>query len=228
MTKPKWRIGSRRARGILDFDIGYWEFFSHYDLGIGPFPRAATGIGEGVKISGSFCGVKSRRAGHTVFVGSAENVEAAGQNCRAAAASASAIPASWHPTDCRMSTFSPWLMLQKKLMMNGICASPNANAPHRIQTCRSMIEFGTGQRDPARARRRSSRRRHTCAADMPAMPCEKHRHENHVHENEREAEMHPAPEIVHQPPGHLRDTNNRFRQTARKSFPARQHNGSAR
>ena len=31
----------------------------------------------------------------------------------------------------------------------------------------------------------------------------KHRHEDEIHENQRQPEMHPAPEFIHLPPGHL-------------------------
>jgi hypothetical protein len=36
-------------------------------------------------------------------------------------------------------TFSPCFMLQKRLMMNGICAMPSAMAAQRIQMCSDMM-----------------------------------------------------------------------------------------
>ena len=100
-----------------------------------------------------------------------------------------------------MPTFSPRRMLQKKLMMNGICARPITHA---------AIEIGSVPMETAQAPHLLRGESPALAAIVPAAvhpehALQKHRQENHVHADERGPEMDLAPEVVHLSPGRFRE-----------------------
>jgi hypothetical protein len=83
-------------------------------------------------LSGSFCGVKSVGvAGRAVFVRPAHDVRLVLKIAVRRRRGRLPVERGRAP-GISLPTFSPWLMLQNKLMMNGICAMPSAMAAHKI------------------------------------------------------------------------------------------------
>ena len=149
-------------------------------------------------------GVKSFRARARCIRTARDERRAPWRNCRAAAAWASAIPAWWLPTDCPSPAGCPFLMLQKRLMMKGICARPRPTAAQRMKVCMRMIGAQAADRALGLSRRGVIRAAVRHAPQHARHALREHRLEHQVHEDQREPEMHPAPEFVHHPPGHLR------------------------